>query len=62
MEEVKRYIPDVNYVIKERDESRPIRGTLSNEKIHNLINFKPPFTFEEGVREYVNYKLNESKK
>ena len=62
LEEVKRYIPDVNYVIKERDESRPIRGTLSNEKIHNLINFKPPFTFEEGVREYVNYKLNESKK
>ena len=62
LEEVKRYIPDVKYVIKERDESRPIRGTLSNEKIHNLINFKPPFTFEEGVREYVNYKLNESKK
>ena len=62
LEEVKRYIPDVNYVIKERDESRPIRGTLSNEKIHNLINFKPPFTFEEGVREYVTYKLNESKK
>ena len=62
LEEVKRYIPDVNYVIKDRDESRPIRGTLSNEKIYNLINFKPPFTFEEGVREYVNYKLNESKK
>ena len=62
LEEVKRYIPDVNYVIKDRDESRPIRGTLSNEKIYNLINFKPPFTFEEGVKEYVNYKLNESKK
>lgn len=62
LEEVKRYIPDVDYVIKDRDQSRPLRGTLSNEKIYNLINFKPPFTFEEGVREYVNYKLNESKK
>ena len=48
LEEVKRYIPDVNYVIKERDESRPIRGTLSNEKIHNLINFKPPLLLRKA--------------
>lgn len=62
LEEVKKYIPDVNYVIKDRDESRPLRGTLSNEKVFNLINYKPPFSFEKGIEEYVNYKINESNK
>ena len=57
----KKYIPNVKHTIKERDESRPKRGTLSNAKIANLINYKPPFTFEVGVKEYVNYKLNEKK-
>ena len=61
LEEVKKYIPNVKHTIKERDESRPKRGTLSNSKIADLINYKPPFTFEDGVKEYVNYKLNEKK-
>lgn len=61
VEEVKKYIPEVNYTIKDRDLSRPKRGTLSNAKILDLINYKQPFTFEDGIKEYVNYKLNEKK-
>lgn len=61
VEEVKKYLPNINYQIHERDESRPIRGTLSNEKIIQKIDFKPPYTFEDGIKEYVEYKLNENK-
>ena len=61
VEEVKKYIPNINYQIHERDESRPIRGTLSNEKIIQKIGFKPPYTFEDGIKEYVEFKLNENK-
>ena len=58
---LKKYIPEVNYTIKDRDLSRPKRGTLSNAKILDLINYKQLFTFEDGIKEYVNYKLNEKK-
>ncbi len=61
VEEVKKYLPNINYQIHERDESRPVRGTLSNEKIIKKIDFKPPYTFEDGIKEYVEYKLNENK-
>ncbi len=61
IEEVKKYIPNIKYKIHERDKTRPKRGTLSNEKVLNTINFEPSYTFEEGIKEYVEYKLNEHK-
>ena len=30
-------------------------------KMKKNINFKPPYTFEHGIKEYVEYKLNEKK-
>ena len=30
--------------------------------IVNSPNYKPPFSFEKGIEEYVNYKINESNK
>ena len=61
VKEVEKYVPDIKYKLHERDKSRPVRGTLSNKKIKDHIKFKPPYTFEQGIKEYVEYKLNEKK-
>ena len=56
--EVKKYIPDIKYEIQERDQFRPKRGTLSNSKVQDLVGFEPSYSFEEAIKEYVEFKLN----
>ena len=56
--EVKKYIPGIKYEIQERDQFRPKRGTLSNSKVQDLVGFEPSYSFEEAIKEYVEFKLN----
>ena len=54
---LKKYFPELNYEITERDAFRPKRGTLSIQKAKELIGYEPEFTLNMGVEEYVNFIL-----
>ena len=51
-----KYIKNVKYVVKKRDNFRPIRGTLSVNKAKKLLKYKPIYNIEKGIREYLKFK------
>ena len=53
--ELGKYYKDINYKIRKRDSFRPKRGTLSISKAKRLINYKPKYNIERGVKEYVKF-------
>ncbi len=52
---LKKYFPDLKYVVTERDEFRPKRGTLSIEKAKRMLGYRPRYSLEEGIKEYVEF-------
>ena len=59
---LKHHFPDLDYDIVARDAFRPKRGTLSIEKAEKLIGYKPTYSLQEGVNEYVEFIKNKKVK
>tara|TARA_B100001093_G_scaffold486409_1_gene521703 strand:+ start:7163 stop:8140 length:978 start_codon:yes stop_codon:yes gene_type:complete len=55
VEILKNYFNDVEVQFKKRDKLMPFRGTLSNAKAKNLINFNPKFSIENGYVKYIEW-------
>lgn len=58
---LKEFFPNLNLEIKERDQATPLRGTLSNEKARDLLDFSPRWGLEDGYRKYIRWYLERSK-
>lgn len=54
-EVLRQHFPKMTYEVRERDASRPKRGTLAIDKAKRLLGYAPDFTLEEGVRRYVDF-------
>lgn len=52
---LKKYFPKLNYKITSRDNFRPKRGTLSILKANKLLGYKPKYSIEKGIKEYLSY-------
>ena len=58
---LKDYFPNIEVVVKERDQATPLRGTLLNNKAQKLLGFKPEWPLEQGYRNYINWYIKRSK-
>jgi len=56
-----KHFKNLNYTIGKRDSFRPKRGTLSIKKAKKLLNFKPHFNLEKGIKKYIDF-INSIKK
>ena len=52
---LKKYFPNLDYEVVERDDFRPKRGTLSIRKAKKLLGYRPKFTIEKGIKNYLKY-------
>ena len=52
---LKKKFPELKYVIKERDKTKPSRGTLSIMKAKKLLGYKPKYSLKDGINEYFNF-------
>ena len=52
---LKKYFPKIQYEISGRDNFRPKRGTLSINKAKKLLGYKPKYSIEKGIKEYLKY-------
>jgi len=52
---LKKYFPRLEYEITPRDNFRPKRGTLSILKANKLLGYKPKYSIEKGIKEYLSY-------
>ncbi len=52
---LKKYFPNLKYVIKNRDKFRPKRGTLSIKKANRLVGYDPKVTLEIGIKNYLKF-------
>ena len=57
---LKKYFPNLEYEVVKRDNFRPKRGTLSIKKAKKLLRYKPRYTIEKGIKNYLQY-LKENK-
>ena len=49
--------PNLKYVIKSRDKSKPSRGTLSILKANKLIGYKPQYNLKKGINKYLDFLI-----
>ena len=52
------YFPNLEVKKVSKDKLMPDRGTLSNDKIKNLLDFKSSWPLEKGYRQYIEWYLN----
>ena len=52
---LKKYFPNLKFIIKNRDKFRPKRGTLSIKKASKLIRYRPKTILEEGIKKYLKF-------
>tara|TARA_B100001123_G_scaffold184450_2_gene211078 strand:+ start:2217 stop:3272 length:1056 start_codon:yes stop_codon:yes gene_type:complete len=50
---IREEFPEISIKRETRDELMPERGTLSIEKVRNLLGYEPRFPLETGLREYI---------
>ena len=50
-----KHYKNLKYKIKKRDNFRPKRGTLSIKKAKKLLNYKPVYNLEKGIKKYVEF-------
>ena len=50
-----KHFKKLKYKIEKRDSFRPKRGTLSINKAKRLLNYKPIYNLEKGIRKYLNF-------
>jgi nucleoside-diphosphate-sugar epimerase len=55
VEAIKVHVPNINYEIVPRDETRPKRGTLDTTKAEKLLGYRPDYDLERGVAEYIAF-------
>jgi nucleoside-diphosphate-sugar epimerase len=53
---LKEFVPDLQYEVAPRDQTRPRRGTLSTEKAQKLLGYKPSYDLQRGIGEYVEFQ------
>ena len=54
---IQKHFPDLEYEITERDKFRPKRGTLSIEKARKLINYRPKYSLQQAIDEYIEFLI-----
>lgn len=52
---LKSEFPNLKYVIKKKDKSKPSRGTLSIKKAKKLLGYKPKYSLRNGLKEYIKF-------
>lgn len=52
---VREHFPDVGIEYGDRDQLRPLRGTLSVEKARRVLGYEPTVSLEEGLARYVEW-------
>ncbi len=52
---LKKKFPNLQYIIQERDKTKPSRGTLSILKAKKLLGYKPKYSLKDGIDEYFNF-------
>ena len=52
------YFPNLEVEMVPKDNLMPNRGTLSNNKIKSLLDFKSSWLLEKGYRQYIEWYLN----
>ncbi len=52
---LKKKFPELKFVIKERDKTKPSRGTLSIKKAKKLLGYKPKYSLKDGIDEYFKF-------
>ena len=59
-----KHFRKLKYKIEKRDSFRPKRGTLSINKAKRLLNYKPIYNLEKGIKKYLNFInfINKNKK
>ena len=59
-----KHFKKLKYKIEKRDSFRPKRGTLSINKAKRLLNYKPIYNLEKGIKKYLNFInfINKNKK
>ena len=50
-----KHFKKLKYKIEKRDGFRPKRGTLSINKAKRLLNYKPIYNLEKGIKKYLNF-------
>ncbi len=56
---VKSVIPKAILEERERDQIKPIRGTLSVERARNVLNFEPQWPLESGYKRYCEWYVDQ---
>ena len=56
---LKKVFPNLQYDIVARDSFRPKRGTLSIAKATKLLGYRPQYSLEAGISEYVDFVRNQ---
>jgi len=55
---VKKYFPEVEIEVEEREKDRPLRGGLDISKARKEFNYNPKYDLESGVKEYIEFLKN----
>lgn len=53
---LKKNFKELEFKVYPRDKFRPKRGTLNISKAKKLINYKPKYSIEKGIKEYLSFK------
>ncbi|MCH8863733.1 MAG: NAD(P)-dependent oxidoreductase [Proteobacteria bacterium] len=52
---VKQHFPETTITYSDRDNMKPMRGTLSVEKAKRMLGYSPKYTLEKGLEEYIDW-------
>ena len=52
---LRKHFPNLDCEVTERDQFRPVRGTLSIDKARRLLGYEPRYSLQKGVDEYVAF-------
>ena len=55
IEIIKNNFSNIEVEFKERSKLVPVRGTLSNSKSKDLLNYKSEWPLEKGYQQYINW-------
>lgn len=58
VEIIKDYFPKIKVIKEQKDVLMPERGTLSNDKIKDLLGFNSSWSIDKGYRNYIEWYLN----
>ena len=52
---LKSEFPELTYVIRKKDKTKPSRGTLSINKAKKMLGYKPKYSLKDGIKEYIKF-------